>query len=89
MDIFAVYSTLILCDIFYYFIFSLYRERKPSDYKFFCEDIEPVSLIWTKVDEAMLTSSSSAESSFDQDFDDFANDDIKTEVMNLTWHNLT
>jgi hypothetical protein len=33
----------------------------------------------------MLTSSSSAESSFgDQDFDDFANDDIKTEVMNLT-----
>ena len=44
-----------------------------------------MSLIWTKVDEAMLTSSSSAESSFgDQDFDDFSNDDIKTEVMNLT-----
>ena len=46
---------------------------------FFCEDIEPVYLIWTKVDEAMLTSSSSAESSFgDQDFDGFSNDDIKT-----------
>ena len=72
-----------------FFLFSHFRERKPSDYKFFCEDIEPVSLIWTKVDEAMLTSSSSAESSFgDQDFDDFSNDDIKTEVMNLTWHNL-
>ena len=62
----------------------IFRERKPSDYKFFCEDIEPVSLIWTKVDEAMLTTSSSGESSLDQDFDDFSNDDIKTEVMNLT-----
>ena len=62
----------------------IFRERKPSDYKFFCEDIEPVSLIWTKVDEAMLTTSSSGESSFDQDFEDFANDDIKTEVMKLT-----
>ena len=59
--------------------FSHFRERKPSDYKFFCEDIEPVSLIWKKVDEAMLTSSSSTESSFgDQDFDGFSNDDIKT-----------
>ena len=46
---------------------------------FFCEDIEPVYSIWTKVDEAMLTSSSSVESSFgDQDFDGFSNDDIKT-----------
>ena len=74
------YVDSVFNDFFFYF-----RERKPSDYKFFCEDIEPVSLIWTKVDEAMLTSSSSAESSFgDQDFDDFSNDDIKTEVMNLT-----
>ena len=43
-----------------------------------------MSLIWTKVDEAMLTTSSSGDSSFDQDFEDFSNDDIKTEVMKLT-----
>ena len=57
-----------------------YRERKPSDYKYFCEDIEPVSLVWTKVDEAML--SCSTESSFD-DLEDFCtdDDDIATEVM--------
>ena len=37
----------------------------PSEHKFFCEDIEPISLNWTKVDEAMTTSVISDDSSFD------------------------
>ena len=43
------------------------RDRQLSDYKFFCEDIEPVSFNWTKVDEAMLLSTGSDHSSLDDD----------------------
>merc|ERR1712018_577039 len=51
------------------------KEHKPSDFKYFCEDIEPVSLIWTKVDEAMLSSSSDGSHSFeDSDLNDLEDD---------------
>ena len=48
------------------------RDRKAAscDFKYFCEDIEPVSLIWTKVDEAMLSSTS------DDSHDSFEDSDI-------------
>lgn len=67
------------------------REFIPPEHKFFCEDIEPISLIWTKVDEAMSSSVISDDCSFD-DLDnleeadtDNLNEEIPTLIHNSRW----
>merc|ERR1719414_1311406 len=57
------------------------KEKKTFDLKFFCEDIEPVSLIWAKVDEAMLTSSSDIDSHSFEDSEDDLDEMSTVEVM--------
>ena len=59
----------------------------PPEHKFFCEDIEPISLNWTKVDEAMSTSVISDDSSFD-DLDNLeeAENDFKEDIPTTLIH---
>lgn len=68
---------------------SMKRNSKeiPSEHKFFCEDIEPISLNWTKVDEAMSTSVISDDSSFD-DLDNLeeAENDFKEDIPTTLIH---